>query len=258
MNLGSIARIVEKYSLNLSGVAMFSLFSTANTAVAVSLPAWLDLASVAVGGISGALVAKERKLDPIGFIGLSMLCGLGGGLIRDMAMQVGSTYMLESPYAIPATVAIGFAVFFFGRLFEKVPDLIEWVDIISVGLFALGGTDKAIVHDLLPVSAVLMGTLTGVGGGMLRDVFLGDVPKIFKPSNYYAVCAVAGSAVYYALVAWLGVDKYISAAALMAVTVGLRRWSLSHGATTPGAHDLTPALKRIVREQARTHRTRGG
>lgn len=225
---------------------MFTLYAQTSTQIAMSLPAWLDLASVAVGGISGALVAKERKLDPIGFIGLSMLCGLGGGLVRDMAMQVGSVYMLDSPYAIPATVAIGLAVFFFGRLFEKVPNLLEWVDIISVGLFALGGTDKAIVHALLPVSAILMGTLTGVGGGMLRDVFLGDVPRIFKPSNYYAVCALAGSAVYYALVVWVGLDKFISSIVLMAVTVGLRRWSLSHGATTPQEHDLTPAIKRAM------------
>ncbi|WP_321970599.1 trimeric intracellular cation channel family protein [Paratractidigestivibacter sp.] len=220
-----------------------------NPEIAVSLPAWLDLASVAVGGISGALVAKERHLDPIGFIGLSMLCGLGGGLIRDMAMQVGTVYMIDNEYAIPAAIFIGLAVFFFARVFEKVPGLIEWVDIISVGLFALGGTDKAIVYHLLPVSAILMGTLTGVGGGMLRDVFLGDVPRIFKPSNFYAVCAVAGSAVYYALVVWVGLDKYVSAVVLMVVTVGLRRWSLSHGATTPGAHDLTPALKRAISER---------
>lgn len=222
---------------------MFTLYAQASTSVAVALPAWLDLASVAVGGISGALVAKERGLDPIGFIGLSMLCGLGGGLIRDMAMQVGTAYMLASPYAIPATVAIGLLVFFFSRPFEKFPDLIEWVDIISVGLFALGGTDKAIVHDLLPISAILMGTLTGVGGGMLRDVFLGDVPRIFRPSNYYAVCAVAGSAVYYVLAAWMGLDKGVSALALMVVTVGLRRWSLRHGATTPAARDLTHELR---------------
>ena len=225
---------------------MFTLYAQTSTQIAMSLPAWLDLASVTVGGISGALVAKERKLDPIGFIGLSMLCGLGGGLVRDMAMQVGSVYMLDSPYAIPATVAIGLAVFFFGRLFEKVPDLLEWVDIISVGLFALGGTDKAIVHALLPVSAILMGTLTGVGGGMLRDVFLGDVPRIFKPSNYYAVCALAGSTVYYALVVWAGFDKSVSSVVLMAVTVGLRRWSLSHDATPPEEHDLTPAIKRAM------------
>lgn len=233
-------------------------FSSTSTEIAVSLPAWLDLASVAVGGISGALVAKDRKLDLIGFIGLSMLCGLGGGLLRDVAMQVNSVYMIDNEYAIPSTIGIGLAVFFFARIFEKVPDLLEWVDIISVGLFALGGTDKAIVYHLLPVSAILMGTLTGVGGGMLRDVFLGDVPRIFKPSNYYAVCAVAGSAVYYALVAWVGIDKYISAVALMVVTVGLRRWSLRHDVATSGAHDLTPALKRAIRERARTGARRHG
>lgn len=230
---------------------MFTLYAQTSTQIAMSLPAWLDLASVTVGGISGALVAKERKLDPIGFIGLSMLCGLGGGLVRDMAMQVGSVYMLDSPYAIPATVAIGLAVFFFGRLFEKVPNLLEWVDIISVGLFALGGTDKAIVHALLPVSAILMGTLTGVGGGMLRDVFLGDVPRIFKPSNYYAVCALAGSTVYYALVVWAGFDKFVSSVVLMAVTVGLRRWSLSHDATTPAADEFRADAREKVHELRR-------
>lgn len=238
-----------------SGVALPDLFATLNPSVAVSLPAWLDLASVAVGGLTGALVARERKLDPIGFIGLSMLCGLGGGLVRDMAMQCGSVYMLDNPYAIPAAVLIGLAAFLFPGPFARIPDLIEWVDIISVGLFALGGTDKAIVHGLLPISAILMGTLTGVGGGMLRDVFLGDVPRIFKPSNYYAVCAVAGSCAYYALVMGMGANKYLAAFALMAVTVGLRRWSLSVGATTPADVNLVPQLKRLARS-ARVHRTR--
>ena len=100
--------------------------------VAVSLPAWLDLASVAVGGLTGALVARERRLDPIGFIGLSMLCGLGGGLIRDMAMQSGGVYMLYNPYAIPAAVLIGLVAFLFPGPFARIPNLIEWVDIISV------------------------------------------------------------------------------------------------------------------------------
>ena len=192
----------------------------------MSLPAWLDLASVAVGGISGALVAKERKLDPIGFIGLSMLCGLGGGLVRDMAMQVGSVYMLDNPYAIPATVVIGLAAFFFGRLFEKVPNLLEWVDIISVGLFALGGTDKAIVHALLPVSAILMGTLTGVGGGMLRDGFMGVVPGIFQRTNFYAIAAIAGSASYVALVMSGLMSNVAALVVCVVVTMGLRWLSL--------------------------------
>ena len=230
---------------------MISLYAQAATDVAMALPAWLDLTSVAIGGISGALVARERKLDPIGFVGLSMLCGLGGGLIRDMAMQVGSTYMIQNPYAIPAAVVVGLAVFLFPQPFERVPDLLEWVDIVSVGLFALGGTDKAIVHGLLPVSAILMGVLPGVGGGMLRDVFLGDVPRIFKPSNYYAVCALAGGGVYYGLVMGLGVDKFVSAVALMLVTVGLRRWSLAHGSTTPLSDDLAPKVAVRVRRLRR-------
>ena len=199
----SATRLVEK--------PVPDFFEYLSPNVAVSLPAWLDLASVAVGGLTGALVARERKLDPIGFIGLSMLCGLGGGLVRDMAMQCGSVYMLDNPYAI--------------------------------------------VHGLLPISAILMGTLTGVGGGMLRDVFLGDVPRIFKPSNYYAICAVAGSCAYYALVMGVGANKYLAAFVLMAVTVGLRRWSLSVGATTPADVNLVPQLKRLARS-ARVHRTR--
>ncbi len=233
---------------------MLNLYAQAGTEIAVSLPAWLDLASVAVGGISGALVAKQRNLDPIGYVGLSMLCGLGGGLIRDMAMQAGGTYMIDNPYAIPACVIIGLLIFLFPRPFLQVPGFIEWVDILSVGLFALSGTDKAIVHGLLPVSAILMGTLTGVGGGMLRDVFLGDVPRIFKPSNYYAVCALAGSAAYYALVAWVGIDKYVSAVVLMLVTVGLRRWSLSHDATTPAADEFRADAREKVRELRRRRR----
>ena len=209
---------------------MFTLYAQTSTQIAMSLPAWLDLASVTVGGISGALVAKERKLDPIGFIGLSMLCGLGGGLVRDMAMQVGSVYMLDSPYAIPATVAIGLAVFFFGRLFEKVPNLLEWVDIISVGLFALGGTDKAIVHALLPVSAILMGTLTGVGGGMLRDVMTNTMPKVLR-KRVYAVASLIGGGLYYVMHV-LDINQLLSVGCGMLVIFALRlfatiyKWNL--------------------------------
>ena len=104
---------------------------------AVSLPAWLDLAALMVGAVSGVLVARERKLDLVGFVGLAMLCGLGGGLIRDVTMQVDSVYMLSSPYAIPAAAGMGIFAFLFPSLFDRFSTLIEWVDIVSVGLFAI-------------------------------------------------------------------------------------------------------------------------
>ena len=81
---------------------MPEIFSAMNPEyVAVSLPTWVDLASVVVGSFGGVMVARARHLDAVGFIGLALLCGLGGGLIRDVMMQVGSVYMLDSPFAIP-------------------------------------------------------------------------------------------------------------------------------------------------------------
>ena len=171
---------------------MPEIFSTYSPEIAaVSLPTWVDLASVVVGSAGGVMVARARHLDAVGFVGLALLCGLGGGLIRDVMMQVGRIYMLTSPFAIPVSVATGLVAFLFPQPLDRASNLLEWLDIMAVALFALVGTDKAIVHGFYPASCVLMGIMTGVGGGMLRDVFLGEVPRIFQKSNLYAVCALA-------------------------------------------------------------------
>ena len=218
---------------------------------AVSLPAWVDLMSVIVGSATGIAVARARHLDAVGFVGLALLCGLGGGLIRDVMMQVGSVYMLDSPFAIPASAATGLLAFLFPRPLDRAGSLLEWLDIAAVALFALVGCDKALVNDLLPASCVLMGVITGVGGGMLRDVFLGDVPRIFQRSNLYAVCALAGSAAYWCAVVLGHVRKFWGALLCVAVTIGLRRWSLHFNVQTPADVDLGPRVAAPVRRAAR-------
>jgi uncharacterized membrane protein YeiH len=241
-----------------------SVFSSLAPQVsALSLPVWLDLAAVVVGGISGVLTACERKLDLVGAIGLSIVCGLGGGLIRDTIMQVGSVYMLDSYYAIPVAIATGVIVFFFHGPFSRIDNVIAWVDIISVGLFAASGTDKAIVYELTPVAAVFMGTLTGIGGGMLRDVFLGDIPHIFRKGNLYALCAIAGAVVYYVAAVPLGLTKTLSVLICVVVTVALRRLSLRYGIMSPADIDLTPkvmegARKAAEKRRVENDRKRGG
>lgn len=216
---------------------------------AVSLPTWVDLASVIVGSASGILVARSRHLDAVGFVGLALLCGLGGGLIRDIMMQVGSVYMLDSPFAIPASAATGLLGFFFPRPLEgpRAVVALEWLDIAAVALFALVGADKALVYGFLPASCMLMGIMTGVGGGMLRDVFLGEVPHIFQRSNLYAVCALAGSATYWCAVVLGSVNKFWAALLCVVVTIGLRRWSLRFNVQTPADVDLGPRVERVVR-----------
>ena len=218
---------------------------------AVSLPTWVDLASVVVGSAGGVMVARARHLDAVGFIGLALLCGLGGGLIRDVMMQVDSVYMLDSPFAIPASVATGLIAFLFPQPLDRAGSLLEWLDIMAVALFALVGTDKAIVYGFYPASCVLMGIMTGVGGGMLRDVFLGEVPRIFQKSNLYALCALAGGVAYYLAVVCLSINKLWGSVICVAVTIGLRRWSLRFNVQTPADVDLGPRVAAPVKRAAR-------
>lgn len=197
-------------------------FAYGPDASALSIPLWLDLASVMVGALSGVLVAQERKLDLIGFMALSVLGGLGGGLIRDMIMQRGGIYALDSQFAIPSVVIVACVGFLFPSFLTKHPKSLEWIDILSVGLFAAAGTDKAMAFYLSPWACVLMGTLTGVGGGMARDIFIGNTPRIFQRSNYYAICAIAGSLVSYTAVFGLYMHRPIAAALCVLATVALR------------------------------------
>ena len=209
--------------------------------VTAPIPIWLDLLSVMVGSLSGILVAREKELDLVGFIALSLMCGLGGGLLRDMIMQRGGVYVLTSPLAIPLSTATGILGFLFSGALLKFPSLWEWVDIFSVALFVAAGTGKAMNYQLSLWSCLLMGTFTGVGGGMLRDISLGDTPRIFQRSNLYALCAVVGSAAYYLLI-YIGINRFWVVVGCVSVVVTLRRLSLRYDIMSPNNVDLTPKV----------------
>ena len=146
----------------------------------VSIPIWLEMLAVVVASVSGVLTAREHKLDFIGAIGLAVACGLGGGIIRDVILQKGAVYILDQPLALPMSVATAAIAFVFPVIFEKPDRLIAILDIFSVGLYAAVGADKSMVYELSPMVCVMMGFFTAVGGGMLRDVFLGQTPGIFQ------------------------------------------------------------------------------
>lgn len=222
---------------------------------ALTLPLWLDLASVIVGAISGVLVAQQKKLDLVGFMALAVMGGLGGGLIRDTIMQRGGVYALDSTFAIPSTVITALCAFMFPSALTRHPRCVEWVDIISIGLFAAAGTDKAMSFMLSPWACVLMGTLTAVGGGMIRDVCTHDTPRIFKSSNYYAICAIAGSVVSYVSVFVLYINRPIAATLCVVTVVILRRISLHFNLITPNNVDFTPRV-RAGAQRVKNHLTR--
>ena len=185
----------------------------------VAVPVWLELIAIVVASISGALTAREKKLDLVGAVCLAVLCSLGGGLLRDVTLQVGNVYILNQPIAMPAAILTAAVVFVAPSVIAKQDRLIAVLDIFAVGLYAATGADKALVYGFDPIICITMGFFTGVGGGMLRDVFLGQVPYIFQRSNLYAVAAIAGAGVY-VLFAAAGISHVVGVVACVGVTMG--------------------------------------
>lgn len=229
-----------------------SLATGVGSEEAVVIPGWLDLSAVVVGAFAGVLAGKKYSLDLVGFIAMCLICALGGGLLRDAIMQTGSVYALESPLAIPLCVLTALIGFLFPSTIQRFPNLYEWVDMMSVALYVVAGTDKAITAGLHMSAIVLMGVITGVGGGMLRDVFMGEVPHVFRPSNFYALCAVAGSLAYFVCISVINADQTVSTVISIAVVLLLRRLSLRLDLVTPANVDLEPTVvstgKRAVRK----------
>ncbi len=211
------------------------------TTTAVWIPGFLELIAAIAGAVSGALTACDKRLDIVGVCVLALITSLGGGLMRDMILPTNSIYMLDHPGVVIGCLLTGVVAFFFSGLLYRLNKPVAVFDIISVALFTYSGADKTLLAGFGPVACVLMGVLTGVGGGMARDTCLGRIPNIFRSGNFYAVCSMAGAIVYVTL-ANLHVVKWIAALACVAVVLTLRYLSLHYHLITAMPVDLTPEI----------------
>lgn len=137
-------------------VAAMTVTSHASDAM-VAIPFWLEMFAVVAASISGVLVAREHKLDLVGAVALAVVCGLGGGLLRDMTLQVGNVYILNQPMALPLSIATAAIIYIFPAIVDKPEKLIPLLDIISVGIYAATGADKALVYGFAPAVCIMMG-----------------------------------------------------------------------------------------------------
>lgn len=220
----------------------------------VAIPLAFELLAVIVAAATGALTARENKLDLVGAIGLAVLVSLGGGLIRDVILQEGNVYILRQPLALPVAIATAAAVFTFPVMVEKPDRLVAILDIFSVGLFAVMGADKTMLYGYPAITCVMMGFFTAVGGGLLRDVCLARVPYIFQRSNLYAIAAIAGALTYIVLVQCLDIWNIAAAVISVAVTMAVRWWSIRYNIMSPtevDLHKLPEPVKKVARPVVR-------
>jgi uncharacterized membrane protein YeiH len=155
----------------------------------------IDLTGVLANAVLGGVLARGQRFDPVGFGALAILSGLGGGLIRDTLLQRGTPVALTD-YAYILTALAGAAIAFLVRVEGRVWDRVfPFVDALALGCWASAGASKTLGFGLGWLPAVLLGTITAVGGGTLRDIVLRRIPGIFGGNTLYATSALLASGV---------------------------------------------------------------
>ncbi|MGH3361156.1 MAG: trimeric intracellular cation channel family protein [Nocardioides sp.] len=154
----------------------------------------LDLAGIFVFAISGALVGVRKGLDLFGVLVLAGTTGLGGGFLRDVLIGATPPAALADWRYLLVPVAAGLLAFFYHPALGRVERQVNLFDAFGLALFCVTGALKALSYGLGPLPAALMGMVTGIGGGMARDLLAGRVPAVFR-GELYATPALAGAAI---------------------------------------------------------------
>jgi len=189
---------------------------------------WLDLAGVAVFAVSGALAALHSQLDLLGVIVIASITAIGGGTLRDLLLNRHPIFWVEDPWPLYVILSATLLTVLYVQVLPVPFRALLVADALGLALFAMSGAQLAEGARHHSLMVVLMGTLTGVGGGMLRDVFTAKVPLILR-QDIYASAAIAGI-VLYLLLQRLGVPRPwafgVGLAAIAGVRLAAVAWDL--------------------------------
>jgi uncharacterized membrane protein YeiH len=189
-----------------------------------------DLIGVAVFAVSGALAAGRKGLDLLGVIVIASVTAVGGGTLRDLLLNRHPIFWIADPRYLIVIVAAAVLTAFTSSAFPLPANALLVADALGLGLFTLSGALIAETAGLSPIIVVLMGTMTGAAGGVIRDLLTAEIPLILR-RDIYATAAIAGVALYLVLRA-LGMKQPWAFGMGMAAVVLLRllaiqlRWQL--------------------------------
>lgn len=198
-----------------------------------SLPYALDLAGTFVFALSGAMAGVKRKLDLFGVLVLSFVAANTGGIIRDILIGATPPGAISDWRYLGVSLAAGIITFYFSSAIIQRWNPVLLFDAAGLALFAVSGAHKALVYGLNPVMATLLGMLTGIGGGMARDVLLAEIPTVLR-SDLYAVAALVGAAVV-VIANMLQLPSGVAALVGAVLCFGLRVLAIRNGWQLPVA-----------------------
>jgi uncharacterized membrane protein YeiH len=195
---------------------------------------FLDLGGTFVFAISGAVAAVNRRADLFGILVLSFVAGNVGGITRDILIGAVPPAALASSGYLLVSVVAGLLTFFSYAGIDRLRSPVLLFDAVGLAFFAVAGAQKALAYGLSPLMSAILGMLTGIGGGMMRDVLLNEIPQVLR-SDLYAVAALAAAAVV-VIGDRLGVPYPASAIGGGLLCLGLRYMAIRHGWHLPVAH----------------------
>ena len=169
------------------------------------IPAWIDLAAVAVGAIQGSVFAVHHndagarpRLALIGIAVLAVVMGLGGGIVRDVLLDLEPVALQGGGYLVTA-LAAGAAGFVLARILARAAGLVVVFAAAQIAIFVVVGTLKAQEVGLEPLPAIIVGVVASVGGGVLRDLLAGQPPALMQPGTLTGAGAAAGATTFVVL-----------------------------------------------------------
>lgn len=190
----------------------------------------LDYAGVAVFAVSGAIAAGRKRFDLLGVVVIALVTSIGGGTLRDLLLNRQPVFWIGNPTYLLLIVVTALLTVPYTRHFRTPRQTLQVADALGLAFFGISGAQVAENAHLPGVILVVMGTITSVCGGVLRDVLCNEIPMILRRGNIYATAVIAGVSLYVAG-RGLGLGHELATLLGMAVIAGLRfaaiAWNLS-------------------------------
>jgi uncharacterized membrane protein YeiH len=180
----------------------------------------IDFIGVGVFAISGALAAGRKRLDLLGVIVIATVTAVGGGTIRDVLLDRHPVFWIAEPGFLYVTIASALVTVAYTRRFPPPDRALAVADALGLALFSISGARIAEAVGSAWVVVVIMGTLTGVAGGMIRDVLTAEIPLILRRGRLYATAAIVGTTIYLLLTGVVG--NAVAAAIGMIIIAAVR------------------------------------
>jgi uncharacterized membrane protein YeiH len=165
----------------------------------MTLPQIFDLLGVAVFAVSGALAAGRKSLDLLGVVVIAIVTAVGGGTLRDLLLDRHPIFWMAHPGEVVVIILAAVGTVVYTRRWKPPNSSLLIADAAGLAFFTISGAQIAERLGYPGLTVVVMGTMTGVAGGVLRDVLMAEIPLILRRGNIYATAGIVGAAVYLAL-----------------------------------------------------------